>query len=252
MTADVPYVSCISLRRRPDRRKAMLKNIKHPKHPHLPNLVFFDAIDKLVPRMIHAVDPTILPRVRVLPRAKPGAREAKAACIASHVALLKRAIARNEFPHIILEDDITVESPRVGVKLPKASAFPKDSICLLGGLLNSVRVKDINAFHRNGTAARVSSQLRRGINRIDKSAYRVSSTAAYYVPNARVAADFLSDLSRRKHLTHLDIEMHHSPHVSYLLFPSPFRSDTTTAAQSDIITSQSMLFSSRYTRLHGN
>ena len=237
------HVSCISLVRRPDRRRAIRDRVK----PHLPNLTFFNAIDKEEPSAIAAVDESILPRVRVMPRAKRGAREAKAACIASHVALLRRCIKRNSFPHIVLEDDIAVANNEWGVKLP--ASFPTDGICLLGGLLNAVRVADMKAFHANGTADRIASRFKHGINEIDKRAYRVSSTAAYYVPNVSVANDFLSDLSRRKSLTHLDIEMHKSPSVAYLLFPSPFVSNIETAAQSDIITSQSMLFSSRYTRL---
>ena len=58
-----PYVTCISLKSRTDRREAVTRNVI----PHLPQLVFFDAVDAG-----NAADlpPDIVNRMKVMPKAK--------------------------------------------------------------------------------------------------------------------------------------------------------------------------------------
>lgn len=230
------FVTCISLKRRSDRRQQIRRNVV----PHFPKLEFFNAVDKQHPETIPR---GILERVRVMPRAGADAKHGKAACIASHLAVLQRAIRRNLFPHIVIEDDVRVVARRV--RIP---SLPRNAITLLGGHLNPVRLSDVRRFHTSGIAQRLSNTLRPGVVRIDKSRYRISSAAAYFVPSADVAREFLEGLERKRSLTHFDIEMHDSPMVTHILFPSPFESDMSTARASDIINSQSIFFTSRYTR----
>jgi hypothetical protein len=77
----------------------------------------------------------------------------------------------------------------------------------------------------------------------------VSSSAAYWVPTAEVARRFLDETLARKSISHYDMELNMSAHMSHLLFPSPFESETTTGCSSDVMNSQSAFFTTRYTAM---
>lgn len=185
--------------------------------------------------------------MRVMPLASETARHRKAAGWSSHAAVLKNALKRNAFPHIIMEDDVELvaSTPRI----PYAS-LPRDAITMLAGRITSVKFKDMKTFNEKGLPQRIARGLKRGVQRIDKRKYRLTSAAAYYVPSADVAKRFLEEAMSRKSLTHFDCELFDSTVVTHFFFPSPFQSDTSTASSSDIMPSQSTLFASDYTPLH--
>ena len=210
--------------------------------PYFPQMRFFDAIDASDPRSIPS---EILSKMRVMPMAPETARYKKAAGWSSHATVLRNAIRRNAFPHIVLEDDIELTSthPRA---IPYAT-LPKDSITMLAGRITSVRFKDMKTFNERGYPQRIARKLRNGIQTIDKQKYRLTSAAAYYIPSADVARRFLEEALSRNSLTHFDCELFDSSVVTHLWFPSPFQSDTSTASSSDIMPSQSTFFASDYT-----
>lgn len=213
--------------------------------PYFPQMRFFDAIDASSP---HTIPVEILSKMRVMPLAPETARYRKAAGWSSHATVLRNAIRRNAFPHIVLEDDIELASahPRT---IPYAS-LPKDSITMLAGRITSVKFKDMNAFNERGYPQRIARKLRHGVQTIDKQKYRLTSAAAYYIPSADVARRFLAEALSRNSLTHFDCELFDSSVVTHLWFPSPFQSDTSTASSSDIMPSQSTFFASDYTPMH--
>ena len=233
-----PHVTCISLRRREDRRARMNATVR----PHFPQMRFFDAVDAARPRDIPR---EILSRMRVMPLAPETARHRKAAGWASHAAVLEGALRRNAFPHIVLEDDVEVAAT---ARVPYAS-LPRDAITMLAGRITAVHFKDMRRFNESGAPRRIAAALRRGVHRIDKGRYRLTSAAAYYVPTAEVARRFLEEARARRSLTHFDCELYDSSVVTHFWFPSPFRSDVATAGASDIMPSQSTLFDTDYTPL---
>ena len=128
------HVTCISLTFRTDRRDA----IRHNVVTHLPQLVFFDAVDA----MENHLPFDMLTRMKVMPKAKEGAREKKTACWASHVQVLERAVAHGAFPHLVMEDDVCVpESFDVPL-----DDIPKDGVCFLTGKMNAAKVKDFTGL----------------------------------------------------------------------------------------------------------
>jgi len=230
------HVTCISLTSRTDRRDAIFDNVI----PHLPQLVFFDAITP------SNADDTIVRRMRVMPKAKEGAREKKSACWNSHVSVLRGAIAANAFPHLIMEDDVTITASfDVAV-----DALPTDGVCFLAGKINAAKVKDFKEFERAGRPGAITSTMRRDcVNRLDKSVFRISSSAAYVVPTREVAQSLLEYLENKPHITHYDIDLCECPVTTSMWYPSPFESEKETARRSDIMTSQTQFFTTEYTRM---
>lgn len=233
------HVTCISLRHRTDRRALMTAEVR----PRFPQMRFFDAVDGAHP---HTIPREILSKTRIMPLAKETARHRKAAGWASHAAVLQNAIRRNAFPHIVLEDDITVATSTPRSSIPYAR-LPRDAITMLAGRITSVKFKDMNVFNKRGMPRRISNALTPGVNRIDKQTYRLTSAAAYYVPSADVARRFLDEALARNSLSFFDVELYDSSIVTHLLFPSPFQSDLATACASDIMPSQSTFFAADYT-----
>lgn len=230
------HVTCISLTSRRDRRD----EIRYQVTPHLPQLVFFDAIKP------SEADDAIVSRMKVMPKAKEGAREKKSACWNSHVSILRGAIAANTFPHLIMEDDITIPS---SFDVP-VDALPTDGVCFLAGKINAAKVKDFKEFEKAGRAKSIASTMTRdSANRLDKSVFRISSSAAYVVPTRKVAQSLLAYLETKNKITHYDFDLFECPVTTSMWYPSPFHSDMETAKTSDIMPSQSQFFTTDYTRM---
>lgn len=235
-----PTVVCISLSHRHDRRDTIERCVQ----PHVPQLEFFDAVSP------STVPFDILSRMKVMPKAGPDAKARKAACFASHVAVLRRALDDGTFPLIVLEDDLIV--PEAMLTNDEMKKLPNDSVCLLGGCLQSRTLSPdaLRAFRER--ASIITSQMTPGVNVIDKGVYRVSSSAAYFVPTSAVAHKLLDDLvyikpGTKGALTHYDIHLDQSSVVTTLWFPSPFESSDEAYA-SDIMTSQTAAFTREYLR----
>ena len=230
------HVTCISLTSRIDRRDHLRDEVT----PHLPQLVVFDAIKP------SEADDAIVARMKVMPKAKEGAREKKSACWNSHVSVLRGAIAANTFPHLIMEDDITIPS---SFDVP-IDALPKDGVCFLAGKINAAKVKDFKEFEKAGRAKSIASTMARdSANRLDKSVFRISSSAAYVVPTRKVAQSLLAYLETKNKITHYDIDLFECPVTTSMWYPSPFHSEKETAKTSDIMPSQSQFFTTDYTRM---
>lgn len=227
------HVSCISLRERVDRRECVETLLR----PHFPDLVIFDAVD------ITTVPSGVTSRMRVMPRACMGARERKSACWASHIAVLQRAVTSGSFPLLVLEDDIYVPDAIVDVAF---DSLPRDSICMIAGSFNAASVKDMGEFRNKRQASTLAATMQQGINPLQKADFRISSSAAYFVPTASVAVQLLAELHAKKTITHYDIDLFKSPLVRNLWFPSPFATYQPTATTSDVMTSQTVLFSTNY------
>jgi GR25 family glycosyltransferase involved in LPS biosynthesis len=227
------HVSCISLRERVDRRECVETLLR----PHFPDLAVFDAVD------VATVPLDVASRMKVMPRASAGARERKSACWASHVAVLTRAVVSDSFPLLVLEDDIYVPDAMVNVAF---DSLPRDSICMIAGSFNAALVKDMGDFRRNRQASKLAGTMQHGINPLQKGDFRISSSAAYFVPTATVAVQLLAELRSKRSITHYDIDLFASPLVRNLWFPSPFATYQPTATTSDVMTSQTVLFSTNY------
>lgn len=236
--SSIPHVTCISLAERLDRRKCIDSHLR----PHFPNLVVFDAVD------VTTVSSDICSRMKVMPKARKGARERKSACWESHVAVLEGAISSGSFPHIVLEDDIYIP----GVVDVPFDTLPLDSICMLAGSFNGATVKEMGAFVKERRAEKLASTMPPGINALQKDRYRISSSAAYFVPTETVAVQLVKELREKKSITHYDIDLFMSPHVKNLWFPSPFATYEETAVVSDIMPSQTILFSTEYIPMKRN
>lgn len=232
------HTTCISLARRADRRSAIESFLR----PLIPDVVVLDAIDAQRPETIPE---DIVRRMKVMPKAKEGAKEKKSACWASHVAALKRAIERDAFPHLILEDDVVPSSEDALASL-SWDDMPKDSVSFLAGCFQAAKVKDMKEFEQQGRAQRIGDRLAPGwVRDWDKTEFRISSSSAYVVPTARVAQELVDTLAAKSKLTHYDIDLYEAPQVKSFHFPSPFVSGET-ARVSDIMTSQSIVFDRRY------
>jgi len=224
------HVTCISMKSRTDRRDAILRNVV----PHLPQLVFFDAIDAM---NRDSLPPGILRRMKVMPKAKEGAKEKKTACWASHVEVIERAVQDNAFPHLIMEDDICI--PRC----LNLDNIPMDGVCFITGKMNAAKVKDFKEFESAGKSKTITSAMNKdAANPLDKNTFRISSSAAYVVPTRDVAMSLLDYLHSKKHITHYDIDLFECPSTTSMWFPSPFASERTTAKISDIMYSQTHIF----------
>jgi len=230
------HVTCISLTSRTDRRDAIRRNVAS----HLPQLVFFDAVDpEHVPR-------DILQRMQVMPKAKEGSKERKSACWASHIRVLEEAVDANAFPHLVLEDDVCIPA---SFDVP-LDTLPTDGVSFLGGKMNAPKIKDFKEFERaRRTCAITAAMTRNAANPLDKTTFRISSSSAYVVPTREVAHALLGYLYTKKHITHFDIDLFKCPAVTSMWFPSPFQSDRETARVSSILTSQTQLFTTEYTRM---
>ena len=156
------HTTCISLARRADRRAAVEAHLR----PRVSNLTVLDAIDAQSPATI---PDDVLRRMRVMPKAKEGARERKAACWASHVLALTRAIERDAFPQLIVEDDVVPSSDAALASIPW-DAMPTDSVSFLAGCFQAAKVKDMKHFEATGRARALAGALSPGwVREWDKS-----------------------------------------------------------------------------------
>ena len=229
-------VTCISLARRTDRREVVDRCLR----PVIPNLYVMDAVDA---NSVGDIREDILLRMKVMPKAKEGARERKAACWNSHVVALERALETDSFPHIILEDDVI---PVAALDAVPWADMPRDSVSFLAGCFQAAKVKDMKEFERDGGAHRIGSRCNTGwVTEWNRTEFRISSSSAYVVPTADVARDLLASLALKTRITHFDIDLYETAQVGSFLFPSPFVS-ADTARASDIMTSQSILFDTHY------
>lgn len=232
------HTTCISLARRADRRAAIETYLR----PYVSNLTVLDAIDAQRPE---AIPDDVLRRMKVMPKAKEGAREKKAACWTSHVLALTRAIEHDAFPQLIVEDDVVPSSDEALASVPW-DTMPTDSVSFLAGCFQAAKVKNMKEFEKDGRAQTIAGTLNPGwVRDWDKSEFRISSSSAYVVPTASVARDLVRTLTTKSRLTHYDIDLYEAPEVKSFYFPSPLVSGET-ARVSDIMTSQSIVFDKHY------
>lgn len=210
---DCIHAVCIS-QQHEDRRRIVEKTLCS----HFPDLVVFDAINADAPSDIPN---SVLSRMRVLPTARPGIKERKAASWASHTAVLQNAVDTMSFPLLVLEDDICIPA-QLSVAF---DSLPRSSITFLAGVFQAVKVKDMRAFQKNQKAAEIAATMSAGLNGLDKTRFRISRSAAYFVPTADVARALLRELHAKRTLTCFDINLFTSPLVQHLWFPSPFSSN---------------------------
>lgn len=172
------------------------------------------------------------------------ARRCKAAAWMSHVTVVEEAVRQDAFPHLILEDDVEVvdrvDFDRIFVELPTTS------ITFLTGLINDPCMGKCDQFTRKRKADAIAARFDGGVHAVDKHTFRITSTSAYFIPSGNVARQLLLELSAISAISHIDRDIFNASCTTHMLFPSPFRSCIALATTTDIIPSQTQLFTDRY------
>lgn len=235
------YVTCISLHRRADRRR----EVERVMRPHFPHMNVFSAVDGSDPNVHIRGDITRRMNIMHTQRTPPidVAKRCKAACWMSHVTVIEDAIHNDAFPHLILEDDIEFENGTSDIAFDN---LPDDSVTFLTGLINDTRMSGCETFTRKRSADPIAARLHTGVNVIDKTRFRITSTSAYYVPTVHVAQQLVGYLNTLPRISHVDRDICDAPCSMHILFPSPFRTNMSLATTTDIIPSQTQLFTCRY------
>ena len=128
------HTTCISLARRAHRRAAVEAHLR----PRVSNLTVLDAIDAQSPATI---PDDVLRRMRVMPKAKEGARE-RAACWASHVPRPDAGDRTRRVPPAHRGGRRRAVERRALASIPW-DAMPTDSVSFLAGCFQAAKVKDM-------------------------------------------------------------------------------------------------------------
>lgn len=121
--------------------------------------------------------------------AKMPLRKKITACSLSHKNLLKKIITDNLKDTVILEDDALINDWERLEELKDVKEF-----CYLGGDITSPFLKDMKKFKEEGEKDNIRYCCQKGINHIDKDVFKIGQTCGYYIPNASVAQDILSNI----------------------------------------------------------
>ena len=138
----------------------------------------------------------------------PIEHKAKCACFLSHTNIWRYIIANNLKEVLILEDDAepTKDIPNIDL--------PQDGFTYLGGYFYNIKMVD--------GAYKGDTNTINGLNKIDKSKFRMMMNLAYYIPNAKVAQVMLDYVINLKRYRAIDTLMLHIPCNQYYLYPAIF------------------------------
>lgn len=136
----------------------------------------------------------------------------KCGCYMSHTTLWKYIVDNKLNDILIIEDDAEQVS-----EFPNWDSLPKDKLTYLGGFIHPLRMRDkINS---------VEVVSKEGINKIDKSKYRVLCMLSYYIPTYKVAEELLQEIemnwSHKKYRA-IDIMMSKFKQDMYYYYPAIF------------------------------
>jgi len=134
--------------------------------------------------------------------AKMELRKKVVACSMSHKNLLQKIINEDLKEVVIIEDDAVIdcEAWKRLEQLKDVNEF-----CYVGGYMSSPFLKDLKTFEENDKE-HVRHDLIKGINDIDPKIFRIGQTCGYYIPNAEVAREVLSNIPNGKKERAIDNE----------------------------------------------
>ena len=121
------------------------------------------------------------------------------ACSLSHKKVLQKIINEDLKEVVIIEDDALIEDFEKLDILKEIKEF-----CYIGGQINAPLIKDFKAFESIKDAVR--ENFTTGINTIDPSEFRLTHACGYYIPDARVAQDILSNIPHNNKERAIDVE----------------------------------------------
>ena len=150
--------------------------------------------------------------------AKMDLRKKVVACSLSHKNLLRKIIDDNLEEVIILEDDALIKDWDRLEELKNVKEF-----CYLGGDITSPFLKDMKTFKQDGEKDNVRYCCEKGINQINKDVFKIGQTCGYYIPNASVAQDILSNIPHGKKERAIDneyIALQKKGKINLFLYPA--------------------------------
>jgi GR25 family glycosyltransferase involved in LPS biosynthesis len=114
-------------------------------------------------------------------------RKKVVACSLSHKRLLQKIINEDLKKVVIIEDDAIIDKWDRLEELENVKEF-----CYIGGQINAPLMKDFKKFEDIKDSVR--ENFCKGINVIDPKEFRLAHTCGYYIPDASVAQDILSNI----------------------------------------------------------
>ena len=127
-------------------------------------------------------------------------RKKVVACSLSHKKLLLKIIQEDLKNTIIIEDDAIFDFDRLD-ELKDLKNFT-----YLGGEITSKLMKNMKQFEKEDKQQLIS-ELSVGINKIDHKIFKIGQTCGYFVPNARVAQEILSNIPHGNKEKAIDTEL---------------------------------------------
>ncbi len=150
--------------------------------------------------------------------AKMDLRKKVVACSLSHKKLLQKIISDNLKNTVIIEDDAVIKDWKRLEELKDVKEF-----CYIGGDITSPFLKDMKTFKEGGEKDNVRYCCQKGINQIDKDVFKIGQTCGYYIPNASVAQDILSNIPHGKKERAIDneyISLQKKGKINLFLYPA--------------------------------
>jgi len=150
--------------------------------------------------------------------AKMDLRKKVVACSLSHKKLLQKIISDNLKNTVIIEDDAVINDWKRLEELKDVKEF-----CYIGGDITSPFLKDMKTFKEGGEKDNVRYCCQKGINQIDKDVFKIGQTCGYYIPNASVAQDILSNIPHGKKERAIDneyISLQKKGKINLFLYPA--------------------------------
>ena len=150
--------------------------------------------------------------------AKMDLRKKVVACSLSHKKLLKKIITDKLENVVILEDDCVIKDWKRLEELKDVKEF-----CYIGGDITSPFLKDMKKFKEGGEKDNVRYCCQKGINHIDKNVFKIGQTCGYYIPNASVAQDILSNIphsTKERAIDNEYISLQKKGKINLFLYPA--------------------------------
>lgn len=140
----------------------------------------------------------------------PIEHKAKCACFLSHIRLWKHIIDNDLKDVLILEDDAD-EILNYDIQ---EELLPKDAFTYFGGYFYNIKMTD-------GEYKDIIN-YKSGINKIDKTKFRILMNMAYYIPNKTVASIMYNHIMKLKRYRAIDTLMYHIPCDQYYILPAKY------------------------------
>ena len=131
----------------------------------------------------------------------------KVGCFLSHLRMLEDIVEKDLKNVVIVEDDALQVND-----LPSLKDLPNDSITYLGGYIANKKITDKTKFEIDHSE---------GLNVLEDK-YRMLTTLAYFVPNAKIAKNIVDKLKSLKRWRAIDISLPDVLDKKYYWYPARF------------------------------